>query len=299
MKTITHSTHSTRPARRITLALACSLLALLASTGAAADDRQFKSLADQLMHEIKEGRLEMKDGDSSIVQELIINKNIPITYRYINTLMHTPNAFGPGAACVTCHSSDNPQESYRGLDLSTCEGMRKGSTEAPQQTLFTPGKDPKRQPLIRRLRNNRMPLGAGFNIPTDTPNYSAVYKWINQGAQNDQHFKNEVLPLFKTENAFGPGTPACTLCHMSNQEPPSFHELDLTSYEGIMLGADSVAKGVAKSTKVIIPGKPGESGVWQHLAENRMPPGISPTENRDHPNTLILSQWIKQGAKCQ
>jgi hypothetical protein len=59
-----------------------------------------------------------------------------------------------------------------------------------------------------------------------------------------------------------------------------------------------VAKGVDKATKVVIPGNAEASGLWQHLAEDRMPPGISPSENRDHPNTLILMQWIKQGALC-
>jgi len=29
-----------------------------------------------------------------------------------------------------------------------------------------------------------------------------------------------------------------------------------------------------------------------------MPPGISPFENRDHPNTQILFLWVKQGAQC-
>jgi hypothetical protein len=85
---------------------------------------------------------------------------------------------------------------------------------------------------------------------------------------------------------------------MSNQEPPSFHELDLSSYEGIMLGADSVAKGVNNATKIVIPGKPDDSSLFQHLVEDRMPPGISPTEDRDHPNTLILLRWIEQGARC-
>jgi hypothetical protein len=85
---------------------------------------------------------------------------------------------------------------------------------------------------------------------------------------------------------------------MSNQEPPSFHELNLRTYAGVMLGADSVAKGIDKATKVVIPGNPDLSGLWQHLVEDRMPPGISPAENRDHPSTSILSLWIKQGAKC-
>ena len=257
-----------------------------------------RTLAEQLIHDVKEGKVQPDDQDAGAVQELIVKRNIPITYQYINTLMHAPNAFGPGAACVTCHSSQDATKSYRGLDLSTCKGMREGSTEEPKRALFTPGKDPKRDPLIRRLRNNRMPLGTGFHIPQDTPAYVAVKQWIVAGAKNDDNYKKAVQPLFNTANSFAPNSPACTACHMSNQEPPSFHELNLTTYEGVMLGADSVAKGVDKATKVVIPGKPDLSGLWQHLVEDRMPPGISPTENRDHANTLILMQWIKQGALC-
>lgn len=268
-------------------------------TTAHADEKRPRTLAQQLIHDLKEGKIMPSEEDQGAVKELIIKRNIPITYKYINTLMNTPNAFGPGVACVTCHSSQDAEKSYRGLDLSTCKGMHDGATEAPKQALFVPGKDPKRDVLIRRLRNNRMPLGAGFHIPHDTPNYMTVKNWIVEGAKNDDNYKKKVQPLFKTDNAFGPNTPACTACHMSNQEPPSFHELNLGTYAGVMLGADSVAKGVDKATKVVIAGKPDLSGLWQHLAEDRMPPGISPTENRDHPNTTILTQWIKQGAKCE
>jgi len=59
-----------------------------------------------------------------------------------------------------------------------------------------------------------------------------------------------------------------------------------------------VAKGVENATKVVIPGKPDESSLLEHLVEDRMPPGISPTEDRDHPNTRILLRWIEQGARC-
>jgi hypothetical protein len=74
--------------------------------------------------------------------------------------------------------------------------------------------------------------------------------------------------------------------------------MDLTSFEGIMLGADSVAKGVENATKIVIPGDPDNSPLIQHLVENRMPPGIDPTEDRDHPNTQLLFRWVEQGAKC-
>ena len=257
-----------------------------------------RTLAEQLAHDLREGRLAV-EGDHGAVAELILKRHIPIPAKYIESLMWTPNAFGTGPACVVCHSSNDPTKSYRGLDLSSCEGILRGSAEAPKRKLLTPGEDPQEAVLVRRLRNNRMPLGVHFNVPNDTPNYLAVRDWIAAGAKNDARFQSDVLPLFKQDGAFAPGLPACTQCHMSNQEPPSFHELDLTSYEGIMLGADSVAKGVDHASKVVIPGHPELSSIWQHLTEDRMPPGISPVEDRDHPNTLILIAWIEQGAHCR
>jgi len=286
--------------RLATLGSLAVVLGLGFSQASFADDNPGtkRTIAEQFIHDMKEGKISESGADDHVVQELIIKRSIPITYRYINILMNTPNAFGPGVACTVCHNSNDPGKSYRGLDLSTCKGMIEGSTEKPKRAVFKPGTDPKRDILIRRLRNNRMPLGQGFENSTFTPNHMLVKQWIADGAKNDDHFKKNVLPLFSTANAFGPKTPACTACHMSNQEPPSFHELNLSSHAGIMLGADSVAKGVDKATKVIVPGKPDESFVWQHLAEDRMPPGISPAEARDHPNTTILQAWIQQGAKC-
>ncbi|MCB6178677.1 hypothetical protein LHP98_11110 [Rhodobacter sp. Har01] len=263
-----------------------------------AEDDGKRTLSEQLVLDMKAGG-EAFEADNAVVQELIINRGLPIPFSYINLLMHTPNSFGPGPACVVCHSNNDPAKSYRGLDLSTCEGMRTGSTEAPARAIFTPGADPKREILGRRLRNNRMPFGTGFHVPTDSPNVALLEAWILDGAKDDQHFKDAILPLFATEGAFGPDAPACIECHMSNQEPPSFHEMDLTSYAGIMLGADSVAKGVENAVKVVIPGKPEDSAILQHLVENRMPPGISPLEDRDHPNTQILFEWVRQGALCE
>ncbi|MFZ1679399.1 MAG: hypothetical protein WAT70_00145 [Rhizobiaceae bacterium] len=286
-----------RSGLRFVAGLAAAALALVLSGPVAmADDDD--SLADQLANDIREGKVSV-EGDHAAVSELILKRNLPIPYSYVETLMRTPNAFGPGPACIVCHSSSDPAKSYRGLDLATCDGIKAGSTEAPARALFVAGADPKREILGRRLRNNRMPLGVQFNIPTDSAPIVAIRDWIAAGANNDDNYKSNIQKLFTTANTFGPDTPACAECHMSNQEPPSFHELDLTSYEGVMLGADSVAKGVDKATKVIIPGDPDKSGVFQHLVEDRMPPGIDPTEDRDHPNTQILFAWVKQGAQCK
>lgn len=232
------------------------------------------------------------------VFKLVMERNIPISYEYIATLMRLPNAFGEGAACIICHSSSDPKVSYRGLDLSSCEGILAGSTEAPARKVVFPGK-PTEGLMRRHLRNNRMPLGVAFDYPTDTENILKVKQWLDGGAKNDDFFINRVLPLFSQRNAFG-SPAACTDCHMSNQEPPSFHELDMTSYAGIMLGADAIAKAKEGKppAKIVKPGNAADSKLYQRLVENRMPAGISPGERRDHPNMQVLLQWIEQGAKC-
>jgi len=272
---------------------------LTAGTAFADKDKDDKhgSLNKKWVKDLREGKIKL-EGDHAAVETLILARNIPIPYTYIATLMRTPNAFGQGPACIVCHSSTDPRTSYRGMDLSTCKGIKNGVTEEPGYPVFTPGQPAGKSILGRRLRNNRMPLGVSFNVSPDNAAYTAVKEWIAAGAKNDENFKKNVQPLFKKDGAFVPDTPSCTTCHMSNQEPPSFHELDLSTHAGIMLGADSVAKGVANATKVVVPGKPEQSGLFQHLVEDRMPPGISPTEDRSHPNTMILLRWIEQGALC-
>ena len=125
------------PARRWR-PLALLLLAAgtgLASPGLLAKDHDDKdhdkhhktSASAQWVEDLRQGRIRL-EGDDAAVDMLILSRNIPIPYDYIATLMRTPNAFGQGAACIICHSSTDPAKSYRGLDLSTCEGIRKGST---------------------------------------------------------------------------------------------------------------------------------------------------------------------------
>jgi len=232
------------------------------------------------------------------ITKLVVDKGIPITYDYVAMLMRLPNAFGEGAACVVCHNSSDPAKSYRGMDLSTCEGIKKGATEAPARAIITPGKH-KGGTLRRYLRDNRMPLGVAFDYPGDTENHMAVKKWIADGAKNDNFFGQKVLPLFAQKGAFG-SEESCVDCHMSNQEPPSFHELDMTSHKGIMLGADAIAKAAEGKppVKIVIPGKPDKSKLWLRLVENRMPAGVDPSEDRDHPNMHLMYAWIDQGAKC-
>ncbi|SDH21117.1 hypothetical protein [Roseospirillum parvum] len=270
--------------RRLGVALAAGLLAAIWTPGLAqASSDEHESYMDD--HELA-------------VEKLVRKRNIAIPYDYIATLMRLPNAFGEGAACVLCHSSPDPKHSYRGLDLTTCEGIKAGATEPPARPMFEPG-DAEHSLLRRRLRNNRMPFGVPFDTPRDSENIQTIKSWIDNGAKDDDFFRQEVLPLFKDRNAFG-GMQACTECHMSNQEPPSFHELNMGSHAGIMLGADSVARAQEglPGVQIVIPGDAEASPLYQRLTENRMPAGIEPNESRDHPNIQILMQWINQGASC-
>ena len=92
------------------------------------------------------------------VTKLVVERNIPVTYDYIATLLRIPNAFGEGAACVVCHASNDPDKAYRGLNLSTCEGIIRGATETPVRgPTVVPG-HPENSLIIRFLHNNRMPM---------------------------------------------------------------------------------------------------------------------------------------------
>lgn len=275
--------------------LAGAVLALgLAAATAQAEEK--KSVFKSVSSDYKSGKIVI-EGDHAAVTELIIKRNIPVTYEYIAQLMRAPNAFGAGPACIVCHGSSDPAVSYRGLNLSTCEGIMAGATEAPARKTVVAGAH-KKGMIRRMIRNNRMPLGVSFAAPVDTPEINLVRDWIDAGAKDDAQGK-KVIELFKKPGAFGTEQ-SCVDCHMSNEEPPSFHELDLTSVAGIMKGADSIAhaKEGLPPSDMVKPGKAADSPLYQRMIENRMPPGIAPSEDRDHPNTELLFHWINQGAKC-
>ncbi len=104
------------------------------------------------------------------------------------------------------------------------------------------------------------------------------------------NFEADILPLFTASGVWFDGSQACTDCHFDNSED-SYHEMDLSSYEGIMAGGDVLSHP---------PGVPllGQSAVgetdfdWDgaklrsRLRNNRMPPGWEfdiTEENRDGP----------------
>ncbi len=143
----------------------------------------------------------------------------------------------------------------RNLIFSKC--LIKGATEEPFRGFAVVPGDAEASIIKRFLLNNRMPLGVPFDFPTNTKPILAIKKWIDDGAKKDNFFTDEVLPLFSTRKIFG-SLASCTDCHMSTQEPPSFNGLNLTSYEGIMLGSNAatLAKKGLPPVRIV---KPGDS----------------------------------------
>ncbi len=76
-----------------------------------------------------------------------------------------------------------------------------------------------------------------------------IAAWVDDGASETEAFEYEgvdgnayqatyeidILPLFTESGVWFEGSQACTGCHFANTET-SYHEMDLTTYEGIMKG---------------------------------------------------------------
>ena len=213
------------------------------------------------------------------------------------------------APCASCHTG-NTEDSLHEMDLTSYAGIMLGGdvlAKPPGVPLFGQSKvgatdyNWGHSKMKGRLRNNRMPPNIEFDITEenrDGPTGKEVglmEAWVKDGAKNDANFKKNIFPMFTQEGywgktADGEDTAACASCHTGNTED-SLHEMDLTSYAGIMLGGDVLAKP---------PGVPlfGQSKVgatdynWGHskmkgrLRNNRMPPNIEfdiTEENRDGP----------------
>ncbi|MCW9033053.1 MAG: hypothetical protein OQJ97_02455 [Rhodospirillales bacterium] len=281
--------------------IACFIATIALGTPVVAQnntENESTSITHKMYLDMKLGKLHI-EGDNAVVDALILQRHIPITYEYIATLMRTPNAFGEGPACIVCHSSNDPNKSYRGLDLSSCEGILRGATEAPARPVIYPGQRGTNL-IVHMLQDNRMPLGVPFFQNIDTPAINAIGDWINAGAKNDENFTKNVLPLFSDPEAFG-GEAACIECHESFRDPPSFNEVNLTSYDAIMTGAFSkTRKKEGKPGKpIVVPFDADKSPLFLRLTKNRMPPGVDPGADINHPNIMMLSRWIEQGAWCK
>ncbi|MEJ2749855.1 MAG: hypothetical protein P8183_18390, partial [Anaerolineae bacterium] len=71
---------------------------------------------------------------------------------------------------------------------------------------------------------------------TDSFDYTGYDGNTHQGT-----FEIDIQPLFTTNGLWFEGSQACIGCHFANSEA-SYHEMNLSSYEGIMTGADALSE---------------------------------------------------------
>ncbi|MBI5944346.1 MAG: hypothetical protein HY864_08260 [Chloroflexi bacterium] len=181
--------------------------------------------------------------------------------------------------------------------------------------------------LRGRLRNNRMPPGWEFDVTEgnrdglcvevsadgakvvageygcDLNGTGLIGAWVEAGAPETDafeyggqqlNFSRDVLPFFTQAGMWFEGSQACTGCHFSNSEN-SYHEMDLSTYQGVVTGADSISSppGVSILGASEIGATDydwGHSKLRERLRNNRMPPGIEfdiTEENRDGPLVLL------------
>jgi hypothetical protein len=89
------------------------------------------------------------------------------------------------ANCVQCHSGDGQGLKKGKLDLSTFDGLQKG-TGAPDQKVISPG-NPEESSLISRIKEEdgslRMPKGRNQALSADA--IAKIERWVKQGAKLD------------------------------------------------------------------------------------------------------------------
>ena len=141
-----------------------------------------------------------------------------------------------------------------------------------------------------------------------------IAAWVEDGASETEAFEYEgvdgnayqatyeidILPLFTESGVWFEGSQACTGCHFANTET-SYHEMDLTSHEGIMKGGDVLSEppGVPILGQSEVGASDydfGHSKLRARLRNNRMPPGwpfdITET-NRDGPCVTVSNDGVE------
>jgi hypothetical protein len=113
-------------------------------------------------------------------------------------------------------------------------------------------------------------------------------------------FETDILPLFTTDGVWFEGAQACSGCHFAASEN-SAHELDMSTYAGLLTGADSLEEPPGVS--ILGESSPGAGDLdWDHsklrarLRNNRMPPGwtFDITEiNRNGPCLTVSSAGVQ------
>jgi len=93
------------------------------------------------------------------------------------------------------------------------------------------------------------------------------------------NYIEDIQPIFNA---------SCISCHNTTSENYSNHQLDLTSYSGIMAGGES--------GDVVIPFDASSSLLWEKITTYEMPPYGSGVDFLTEEQTNLIADWINDGA---
>jgi mono/diheme cytochrome c family protein len=183
------------------------------------------------------------------------------------------------AKCTSCHG---PGMRVKEMDLSTIEGIMKGSESGP---VVIPGK-PDESRLFQMVRDGKMPPGKTRLADDDLVSIRAWIESLSNSQSNaaavvtETAGEHDILPVMHLR---------CTVCHGLRRKEGG---LDLRTREAMLKGGNS---GPA-----IVPGHPEQSLILKRIQSGDMPPKkelmdvsikvITPAE------TDKLTQWIAAGA---
>lgn len=218
--------------------------------------------------------------------------------------------------CITCHFSNLtieshgiPENALTELSMGSYKDIMAGADAGIEPIIDTD--DPEKSLLLQRLEgegddlgayDGRMPYGGPFFTKKEI---ATIRKWIEEGAKDDTpspDFNRDVLPLL-TKSVHG-NTP-CSLCHYNNNGSTSKERsqsqacLDLSSWEGIISGADGIIHETLidlenPANSLIIKRLRGQKTEDEAESDHRMPfggPYFTEYEIQK------IERWIAHGAK--
>ncbi len=219
-------------------------------------------------------------------------------------------------SCIKCHftsltieSNGVPENATDEFSMGSYKDIMAGADAGTEPIIDTD--DPEKSLLLQRLKgegddleenDGRMPYGGPFFTKKQI---AIVRKWIEEGAEDDtpsSDFNRDVLPLL-TESVNG--SVPCKQCHYNNNDAtskersPSQACMDLSSWEGVISGADGT-----EHEALIDLDNPPESLILKRLRGQK----TEEDAEKDHRMPLggpyfteyeiqKIERWIANGAK--
>jgi hypothetical protein len=206
--------------------------------------------------------------------------------------------------CINCHWAGTPinYQLEDPFDPATGVVGRAGDwTMARHLTLVVPGM-PDQSFLVDKVSATDLnPDTEGASMPLNMPQVDAteldaIHTWIQNGANNDSYYQQNVAPIFGDGVSVGPKAGKCSYCHTAK----SYNPPNLADPFDPARGVVNVSALVGGTR--VIPGDPEHSVLYQKVAGAPLPSNLKnpmpyQTPKLTAAETGAIVSWIATGAK--